>query len=124
MRLEETELEAMRAELVLLLQQESAVDNPFGGMPPATLPEWTSFEARVEFPLGELVGNLQGFAWAWVLKGERIEKIGQIVDSDRFITQGLEGKAVKHCSLYDAVIYWSQCPRYRCNVYQEKRNRK
>jgi len=119
MKVTETELEAMRENLIQLLAQEKTLSIPLGGMPPATLPAWTSFEARVEFPLGELVGNLQGFAWAWMLKGETIE-IGQIVESDRFSAQGLEGKAIKHCSLYDAVIYWSQCPRFRCNVYRER----
>ena len=72
--------------------------------------------ARVEFPLGELMNpNIAGFVWAWNMKG-RI-KTADITASDHFNAQGLEGKAVIETSYTTALLVASELPEHRCTVY-------
>lgn len=78
----------------------------------------SSRRARAEFPLGEMVSNLAGFAWAWKMKGEMPEVV-PITDKDRFNAQGLEGKCVKETNLATAITIHANCDQNRCAVYVE-----
>jgi hypothetical protein len=85
---------------------------------------WDSFldkydkasNARVEFPLGELMNaNIAGYVWAWNMQGRIVT--GLISKADQFNANGPEGKASVTTSYIIALLVWRDLPTYRCNVY-------
>lgn len=72
--------------------------------------------AKVEFPLGELMNpDIAGYVWAWAMQ-QRINH-ASIGKRDGFRAQGLEGKAVVETTFATALLVWRDLPAYRCNVY-------
>lgn len=84
----------------------------------ATHKEWTravkkhSRKVVAHIPVGELVGNLVGYAWAWRMQG-RLGEVEPITKKDRLNAQGLEGKVTIMMSLYDAVLVEGWCEEAR-----------
>lgn len=73
---------------------------------------------EIHIPIGELAGNLAGFAWVWEKRG-RISKPLPITKSDSFNAQGLEGKViVSGSTYYDALIVASQTTLDRIDIYR------
>lgn len=110
-RLSHKQLDALLAELTNAAAEGPHAFNAFASTYP--------YDARLEFPLGELTNpKIAGFVWAWGMKrviyNERIRK------GDRFNAQGLEGKAVVNTTFITALLVCQELPRYRCNVYAPK----
>lgn len=72
--------------------------------------------AKVEFPLGELIDSLMGFAWAWKIAGKDLSA-QPIMAADRFNAQGLEGKVSLGMDLSSAIVVYSQCGPNRCQIF-------
>jgi len=82
-------------------------------------PDWEAWhtanvsrQALLEFPMGELWNpDILGFLWAWKLQGKLISK--PIAKSDRFATNGLEGKISVQMCLTIALLAWRELPEHR-----------
>jgi len=75
--------------------------------------------AVFEAPLGEWIGNLAGFAWAWKMRGDDVP-ILPLTKTDRFNAQGLEGKVRIETNLATAIVMAVQCDENRRVVYVRK----
>ena len=73
----------------------------------------------LEVPLGELVGNLAGFAMVWKMQG-RLSDVMPITGKERFNAQGLEGKVRVKMALYDALLVSTQTTKNRLNIIKGK----
>lgn len=83
---------------------------------------WSQFydshteEVELSFPSGELFNKqISGFMWIWAIQN-RIKHRFDLIKSDRFSAQGLEGRSLVNVSLITALLAYRDLPRFRRQI--------
>lgn len=106
-KLTNIQIESLSAEYSLWLN-DSIKNN-------APMPEKFKQNVEFHFPLGEII-NLQGFVWVWKMNNQ-LPSPCAITSKEGFNAQGLEGKMIKETILCDALLYASQCEKFRFAIF-------